>query len=538
MQIEKALDRDHAVLRYVLERHAKLTPQAPFVDFWQGEKWTYAETLQAVRERATTLHKHGVRRGDHVLCYMRNGPDLLATWFAINYLGAIYVPINVSVRGNPLAHILSDAGAAIMVAEARFLDNLREVPPGALKEVIVCGESGRGAPEAIERIRLHSLPQEERVDSAALNLDVPINSWDTYAIMYTSGTTGNAKGVVSSYTQIYTMGPDAFPVADDDRCMICGPIFHVGSTLFVYAMLARGGSIGMMTEFKTQHFWDAVRDTGSTFVLLLGVMSSFLLKQPASTDDTRHPLRRAFLCPFTAESVVFSKRFNVEPWAIYNMTEISTPLHAGPDIVAENVAGTPRPWYELRIVDENDMERPHGEIGELVVRSHRPWALLKGYHNNPDATMKALRNGWFHTGDIFRIDEDGRYIFVDRLKDVIRRRGENISSLMLETEILLDSRIKECAAVAVPSELSEDEILVAVVPVSGKHITPEELLEVLSTRLPHFMIPRYVRVVDEIPKTSSGKIQKNALRNEGIVPGTFDREANRVSRWHAEGGRA
>ncbi len=528
MTIDKALDRDHAVLRYILERHAAEKPDAPFVLFWGGDEWSFSRTLQKVRERASTLHRQGVRRGDHVLCYMRNGPDLLATWFAINYLGALYVPINTAARGRPLEHILEDADAALMIAEPQLVERVAEVKPGKLRRILTRGEPHALPP--IEGVEIDALPDTETIDEDALNLDTPIEPWDTYAIMYTSGTTGDAKGVVSCYTQIYTMGADGFPVAADDRCMICGPIFHVGSTLFVYSMLAHGGSIGMMQEFKTRHFWDAVRDTESTFVLLLGVMTSFLMKQPPSPDDNNHTLRRAFLCPFTSESMSFASRFGVEPWAIYNMTEISTPLHAGPDIVAADVAGRPAPWYELRIVDENDIEKPRGQTGELVVRSHRPWAILKEYYKNPQATMQAMRNGWFHTGDNFRVDEQGRYIFVDRLKDVIRRRGENISSLALETEILQDERVRECAAIAVPSEMSEDEVLIAVSPVEGQNIQPSDLVESLSGRLPHFMVPRYVRVVDDLPKTSSGKIQKNILRSEGIAPGTFDREAIKPQR--------
>ncbi len=345
--------------------------------------------------------------------------------------------------------------------------------------------------------------------------------------MYTSGTTGNAKGVVTSYVQLYTMGPDAFECVDEtDRCMICGPIFHCGSTLYVYAMLARGLSIGMMREFKTQHFWQAVRETNSTYCLLLGVMASFLLKQPVSPDDRNHPLRRAFITPFGEDGPLFAARFGVEAWTIYNMTEIASPLVAGPGISQKGIAGTPRPWYQLRIVDENDIELPDGTAGELVIRSDRPWALMKGYYNNPKATVEAMRNGWFHTGDSFRKDENGVYFFVDRLKDIIRRRGENISSFALEAEVLFHDSVKECAAIAVPSELSEDEVLIAVTPVEGHQINAGELLEFLTGRLPRFMVPRYVRILDSLPKTSSGKIQKHILRSQGITGDTIDRDFN------------
>ncbi|MFD2855574.1 AMP-binding protein [Seohaeicola zhoushanensis] len=319
------------------------------------------------------------------------------------------------------------------------------------------------------------------------------------------------------------MGPDAFDdVRDDDRCMICGPIFHCGSTLYVYAMLARGFSIGMMAEFKTDRFWEAVRATGSTYCLLLGVMASFLLKAPATPRDRDHPLRKVFIVPFGEDGPAFAARFGTEVWTIYNMTEIASPMHAGPGITEKGLAGRPRDWWECRVVDENDIELPRGQVGELIVRSSRPWALMKGYHNNAAATAEAMRNGWFHTGDSFRQDADGRFYFVDRLKDVIRRRGENISSFALEGEVLLHPDIRECAAVAVPSEHGEDEVLICVTPVEGHRIDPAAVLAELSGRLPRFMVPRYLRVMPELPKTASGKVQKHVMRSEGITADTFD----------------
>lgn len=536
-QREAALSRQHAVLRDLLERYAAERPDAPFVQFWPGpadaSTWTYAQTLAQVRRRAATLARHGVVRGQHVLCFMGNGPDLLATWFAINYLGAVYVPLNTAARGKPLEHILNDADAPLMVAEAALVERLEGLSPGKLKTVLTV--DGTAAP-------LPGLDVQPLADDPAAPVPSapvpPIEPWDTQAIMYTSGTTGNPKGVMSSYTQLYSMGPDAFEVAPDDRCLICGPIFHCGSTLYVYAQLARGLSIGMMREFRTQDFWPAVRETGSTYVLLLGVMASFLLKAPPAPGEREHPLRRAFITPFGEDGPAFAERFGVEAWTIYNMTEISSPLHARPGITAKGIAGTPRPWIDLKIVDANDLEVPDGETGELVIHSRRPWALMKGYYNNPAATAEAMRNGWFHTGDGFRRAPDGTYFFVDRLKDVIRRRGENISSFGLEAEVRTHPAVKECAAVAVPSEFSEDEVLVVVTPVEGEALDPAALIRFLADAVPHYMVPRYVRTLEALPKTSSGKIQKHELRAAGVTPDTFDREAAglRIGRSGAKAG--
>lgn len=513
---------DQCVLRYMLDARAADLPQREFVRFWRGETWTYAETLSRVRSRAAALRAAGVRQGDHVLCWMGNGPDLLASWFAINYLGAVYVPINTAARGRPLAHILDNADAPLMIAERGLIDRLTDLDPGKVRQILLVGDSDR-QPPALAGLDLS--PLVDGPADAALDLEQPIEPWDTQAIMYTSGTTGPSKGVLSSYVQLYTMGPDAMvPITANDCCMIAGPIFHCGSTLYVYTMLSRGGTMAMIPEFRTADFWDAVRETDSTVVLLLGVMASFLLKAAETPRDREHPLRKVYIVPFGEDAQRFRERFGVELYTVYNMTEIASPLTAGPNPTEPGLAGRPRPCFEARVVDVNDIELPAGSIGELVIRSSRPWALCKGYYKSPEATVKAMRNGWFHTGDAFRVDKQGRFFFVDRIKDVIRRRGENISSFELEAEICAHPDVQEAVAVAVPADDSEDEVLAVITPRPGATIDPKELVFFLAQRVPHYMVPRYFRIASELPKTASGKLQKHLLRAEGVQPDTWDRE--------------
>ncbi|QEI06625.1 ATP-dependent acyl-CoA ligase [Pigmentiphaga aceris] len=511
------------VLRYLLDAQAKKIPERIFVQFHRGEAWTYAQTLSEVRQRAAALRDLGVKQGDRVLCWMGNGPDLLANWFAINYLGAVYVPLNTGLRGRPLEHVLENAQAALMLAHPALLPRLAEVAPGALRQVRTVG--GTATATDIAGLDIAAFVTPPVAPDALLETDAPIEPWDVQSIMYTSGTTGMSKGVVTSYVQLYTMGPDAFDcMTAEDRCMICGPIFHCGSTLYVYAMLACGGSIAMVPEFRTAEFWDAIRDTGSTVVLLLGVMASFLLKQPPSPRDREHPLKKVFIVPFGEEAPNFRTRFGCDLYTVYNMTEIASPLHAGPGLTQAGLAGKPRPWFDLRVADAHDRSLPDGDVGELLIRSHRPWALFSGYYRNPEATVAAMRNGWFHTGDAFRRDADGNFYFVDRLKDVIRRRGENISSFELEGEICAHDSVHEAVVVAVPSEHSEDEVLAVITQVDGTTIDPAELITFLATRVPHYMVPRFIRIVKELPKTASGKLQKHVLRGEGLTTDSWDRE--------------
>ncbi|KAA0890790.1 AMP-binding protein [Pusillimonas sp. ANT_WB101] len=514
--------RETCVLRYMLESHAQNTPDKIFVVFHGGPSWTYAKTLQMVQARAATLLAEHVRQGDRVLCWLGNGPELLVTWFAINYIGAVYVPLNTASKGKPLGRILNNVKATLMVAQASLVGRLEGIDHGDLQRILtVDGEP----PKTIPDFSCEQLIDVRDVDVDALSTEKPIEPWDTQAIMYTSGTTGFPKGVVSSYVQLYTMGPDAFDcIVEADRCMIAGPIFHCGSTLYVYAMLACGGSIAMMKAFQTAEFWDAIRETKSTVVLLLGVMANFLLKQPPSDQDTQHPLKKVFIVPFGDEAVKFRDRFHVDLYTVYNMTEIASPLSAGPGISKSGLCGQARPWFELRVADAQDQAVSPGEVGELLVRSHRPWALFSGYFNDAEATVQATRNGWFHTGDAFKEDQDNNFYFVDRFKDIIRRRGENISSFELEGEICSYPGIQEAVAIAVPSEYSEEEVLAVITPIAGASLDLAKLVVFLAERLPHYMVPRYIRIVNELPKTASGKLQKHKLRTEGLTADTWDRE--------------
>ncbi|MGM0583928.1 MAG: AMP-binding protein [Pseudomonadota bacterium] len=511
------------VLRQMLDRAAAARPDHDFVRFWRGETWSYAETLARVRRRAAALRAEGVERGDHVLCWMGNGPDLLTTWFAINWLGAVYVPLNTGALGRPLEHMLKNADARLMVADPRLVGRLSGLERGALSRVLLTGPAPeKDLPEGLDLAPLTD-PEGEVADPSP---EPAIMPWEPQAILYTSGTTGPPKGVLFGYAQHWTMGPEAIDGLGPEDVYLCsGPLFHCGTTLFVYAALARGATIAMIPEFRTEDFWPAVRETGATVTLLLGVMAAFLLKRPPDAADRDHPLRSVHVVPFSEDALALRDRFGVKLNTLFNMTEVSSPIVAPEGVSALQTAGRLRAPFEARIVDEHDIEVPEGETGELILRSLRTWALFLGYYRNPEATAAVLRNGWFHTGDAFRRDADGTYYYLDRLKDVIRRRGENISSVELEAEIAAHPQVREAAAVAVPSEFSEDEVMAVVAPAEGAQLDPAELIRFLARRVARYMVPRYVRVMPELPKTASGKLQKQVLRAEGITPEVWDREA-------------
>jgi crotonobetaine/carnitine-CoA ligase len=248
------------------------------------------------------------------------------------------------------------------------------------------------------------------------------------------------------------------------------------------------------------------------------------MKQPPRPDDRDHPLRSVVIAPFDDNAIAFGQRFNVPTFTEFNMTELSVPLWAGPNPTLPGTCGRPQRGAELRIVDADGAEVPIGVSGELLVRDDRPWTISHGYLNNPEATAATWRDGWFHTGDLFRRDAKDNYFFVDRLKDALRRRGENISSFEVEREILMHPAIREAAVVPVPGAGPEDEVLAVIALTPGARLEPAELIDYLKDRLAYFMIPRFIRQLDELPKTPTQKVEKHRLRSEGITPDTWDRE--------------
>jgi carnitine-CoA ligase len=293
----------------------------------------------------------------------------------------------------------------------------------------------------------------------------------------------------------------------------------------VTAMLIHGGSIAMVDSFNTETFWPTVRKTGITTAILLGVMGGFLLKRAPADNDKDHPLRTCTYVPLNETALQFHQRFGTDIHTHFNMTEISMPIVSAANPTALGSAGRQRDGVAVRIVDENDCELPVGAVGELVIRADCPWATSHGYASNAGATAAAWRNGWFHTGDGFRKDAEGNFYFVDRLKDAIRRRGENISSFEVESEVLAYPPVREAAAIAVKSEIAEDEVCAVVAVKEGERFDPAELIDFLIPRMPHFMVPRYVRVVDALPRTPTAKIEKVKLRGEGLTADTWDRES-------------
>jgi crotonobetaine/carnitine-CoA ligase len=515
--------RDQVVTRALMERWVRECPDKVFIEFGDdGERWTYRHFRDLIVQTALGLQRLGVAQGDHVLVWLPNSREHLRVFFALNYLGAVFVPINTAYKGALLAHVIENSDARLAIVHADLAPRMTGIGLAALTDAVVVGER-----VACPGLRTHHyadvlLPTHGRLEPPAR----PIEPWDPQSIIYTSGTTGPSKGVLSSYLHIYTnAGPQTWPcVTGEDRFLVNMPLFHIGGMGVVFVMFVRGGSVAFVDRFDTASFLDTVRRTGTTATFLLGVMASFLEKLPPKPDDADTPLRLAFMVPLAGDIAAFSRRFGCEIYTIFNMTEISTPIISEPNPLVRGTCGRKREGVDVRLVDDNDCEVPDGTVGEMIVRTDRPWGMNSGYHKNPKATAEAWRNGWFHTGDSFRRDAQGYYYFVDRKKDAIRRRGENISSFEVEADVQAFPAVREVAAVGVPNEMSEEDVLVVVAPMQGASLDPAELIAFLRERMAHFMVPRYVRVVAELPKTPSNKVMKAELRREGVTADTWDRE--------------
>ena len=520
--------RERCVVRHLVDDLARTRPGDVYAVFEDGEEWTFAELRLRIVRAAAGLSRLGVRQGETVAVWLPNGREALVAFFAINYLGAVFVPFNTAYRGRILEHVLANSGARAIVAHDGLVERLAGIDRAALSVLVRVGGEGGGAGGA-SMPGLDEIPWTELAATAGEPPPParPIEPWDIQSIIYTSGTTGPSKGVLSSYLHLFTnAGPESWPmVTGDDRFLVNMPMFHIGGMGLCFVMLARGGSIAMMENFSTEGFWPFVRRARASAIFLLGVMATFLLKQAPGPGDRDHGVRLAFMVPLTEEAALFRNRFGIDVYTIFNMTEISSPIVSEPNPTRRGTCGRPRPGVEVRLVDGNDCEVAVGEIGEMIVRTDRPWGMNSGYNRDPEATARAWRNGWFHTGDAFRRDGEGYFYFVDRVKDAIRRRGENISSFEVESDVMAHPAVREAAAIAVPSELGEDEVMAVVAPVPGARIDPADLIGFLKDRMPHFMVPRYVRVMEVLPKTPTAKVMKHELRQQGITVDTWDREA-------------
>lgn len=505
-------DHHRWVLPEVLEAQSRARAEQTFLTVLGEGSLRYAAAAREARQVAAHLAGQGVRPGDPVAVLLPNGLDFVRLWLGLGRLGAVIVPINTALTDEFLAHQLRDCQARAVVAAGAMAEAVAAVAPTVpgLSHVAL-----EGWHEAVEYTG--PLPTAR----------------DTACVMYTSGTTGPSKGVLMPHAHCYLFGLgsiESLGLTADDRYYVTMPLFHAnGLFMQLYATLIAGASAVLRQRFSASAWLAEVREHRCTVTNLLGAMSQFVIAQPASVQDRDHALR--VVCPVPnppAHEHAWRERFGVpEVVSAYGMTEVNIPLYGRLGHSRPGTAGLVLDrWFEVEVRDpETDDLLPRGEVGEIMVRPRVPFGFMAGYAGLPDRTLEAWRSFWFHTGDSGVMDEGGWVTFVDRTKDCIRRRGENISSYEVESAVARLGGVVEVAAYAVPAgeEGTEDEVMLAVVVDPGSGLDAAAVAGHADRVLPRFAQPRYVEVVEELPKTPTAKVRKQQLRTRGVTEGTWDR---------------
>jgi crotonobetaine/carnitine-CoA ligase len=509
-----------AVLDAAAERDA-----AHAVLHCDGRDVTTGALHEASLRVAGALRRWGLRPGDRAAIMMANVPEFVGAWFGIVRAGVVEVPVHGAYRGPLLEHILAESGARVLLCDADVVARLAGLSLPALERVVVRGAVPEGV-TAPPGVVVHDLA--EALEGDPDPAPPRVRAEDVSCLLYTSGTTGPAKGVVLLHSANLALARANVALMEytaDDVLYTAFPLFHVNAKFTsVTSALLTGARLVLDDRFSASRFWATMREHGVTSFNYMGSLLTILAKQPPGPGDREHQVERAYggACP-PALWAPFEARFGVRLHEHYGMTEIGIALQNTRTVRRPGSCGRPAPDFEVRVADEHDRAVPDGEVGEIQVRPTRPGVMLREYWARPEATIAAFANLWFHTGDRARRDADGFFHYVDRLKDSIRRRGENVSSYDIEGVVNGFADVVECAAYGVPSELGEDDVMVAVVWADGAEPRFDALIAHCAQHLAAFAVPRYLRGVAALPKTPSQRVQKFVLREQGVTPDTVDR---------------
>jgi len=514
---------------HALARWAERQPDVVALEHVDGARLTYAELHAEALRWAGAFQRSDIEAGRHVGTLLPNEFDAYFTLLGLAWVGAVEVPINTAFTGSMLRYALDHADVSVLITTTAFLDRLVPIVDQlpTLETIVVLDD-----PEPLGPSTVRTVGRRELLDGVAAATDLPgPEHWDVAALLFTSGTTGPSKAVRTPWAVLYQnwsyIPEDTFGPGEGLFCAL--PLFHNSGRGAFNCVLARGGRFVMRDKFSATNVWDDVRRANCIALALVGPLTALLYAAQPRPDDADNPVRHVVLGPMIPEIEDFESRFGVKTCVAYGQTEIGVALASGWDHGPWASCGSLRtgyPWPEVRIVDEHDQPVGPGVVGELVVRMSAPWAINAGYYKMPEQTADAWRNGWFHTGDALTYDEHGYYYFVDRMNDAIRRRGENISSFEVETMVCEHPDVIECAAIGVGAAHGDQEILVAVIVTDPERFDPAELLTFLIPRMPRFMVPRYVEVAADLPRTeASARIRKHELRDRGVPESVWDREA-------------
>ena len=533
----------------LLEDAVNRSPEKVFLEI-SGHSFTYREFHHAVMRTAQMFQAAGVSKGDRVCLFLPNCPEYLFCWFGLSVLGAVGVPINTAYKRDETAFILNNADACALVAHESLAPVAQEAAgqaPG-LRHKFLVGNSTDSYPPfagaALTKGDSAGIPTgwrsfaEVLAESKALISRPVISPDDISMLVYTSGTTGNPKGVMVTH-QMYVAAGQGFAywtqATPEDRFFTCLPYYHANTHYYsTMGSLAAGATLVVAERFSASRFWDQVREARATVVNFIGMMMPVLAKQEEFPSDRDNLVRLFYGSPsFSPEFLAtFQERFDTGIIVGFGMTETAYgTIERTGQPRRPGSSGQPRQHPDSRFVNHiriSDAETGGpvgpGIVGEITIKNP---AVTPGYWRNPEQTLLSLRDGWLYTGDLGWMDDDGYLYFVDRKKDIIRRRGENISSQEVEDVIKRHPQVLDCAVLAVPSDLGEDEVKAYVEPRTGVEVSPEDLVYWCRDNLAYFKVPRYIEMREDLPRTPSLRVRKDVLRREKEDPtlDCFDREA-------------
>jgi crotonobetaine/carnitine-CoA ligase len=514
------------IMHAILDDKAQRLGSKAFVRF-KDDSLTYGELKEQSERIATYLADElGVRKGGNVGVFLPNRLEWLPIQFGISRTGAVMAALNTVHEKDVLVTYLNNIGCSIVFVDASLYQRLYDVRDELkhLRTLIWVGHGSETAPGGFEVIRYDTL-----LDHPIRALNIEVRIADPVDIFSTSGSTGVSKGVVLPHNHHYIFGKsiaNAGRMGPDDVMYIMLPLCHgAGSFMSIMPSLLSDASIYISEGFSARNWLDDIRRASATVIWTVNSIAPILMKQPERPDDNNNPLRAYFTIGILPELIEpFEERFGVKLLDCFGSTESG---HIAYSIWEERRLGSVGPVnsqdYDVRVVDDFDQEVPPGEVGECVSRNKHPYSQMLGYYGMPAETLEMIGNRWMHSGDLVRIDKDGWLYFAGRKKDMIRRRGENISCHELETLLARFEEVVECAAIGVPSEIGEEEVKVVIVPRSAD-LKYSSVMAHCQKHLPKFMWPRYAEFVSELPKLPNQKLDKVQLRAKGLNKATWDIE--------------
>ncbi|MCF8475320.1 MAG: ATP-dependent acyl-CoA ligase [Emcibacter sp.] len=519
-----AMTYENRTVHGVVEQLAAQKGDKNFLTY-EGQLYSYTEINNAAGQIAAGLQKLGVKKNDKVAIMMSNRPEFLFTWFGLSKLGAVEVPVNTAHKGALLSYMINMSDSVILVLETAFTEQIKDILPNLtkLRHIVILGDMDKLDDRTISYCDISE-------NDGSYKPCLVLRS-DPCAMMFTSGTTGPSKGAVVPHNYQLVMAEIICGMADYSAadCLYNAlPLFHGNAqTLSTMPALISGARMVLAKRFSATRFWDDIRRYNCTEFNYIGGILAILLKAEPRDDDASNPIRVMVGAGANKEIfTAFEDRFNVQLVEGYGMSEIGTPLNTSPGDRRPGSCGTLNPGYQIKLVDDDGEEVGIDTPGELLIRPLKDHSMMLEYYKMPEKTVEAWQNLWFHTGDYLRRDKDDYYYFVDRKKDALRRRGENISSFEVEQGVNSHPAVLESAAVAVKSELGEDEVLVCVALKKGESLSAAELIHYCEKHMAYFMVPRFIRFMTVLPKTPTERVQKYRLREEGVTVDTFDREGH------------